>query len=174
MMPAPKILCDQEISRIKLLPSHQGIAKTADNCIYRWQTEAQSEMEEELLQQNEVCASSCCDHEMALHSPQQTYSRAGNGAKPRRRCPTSEDNPGCRNQAIFCSNQPEVNMCPYNTKEKPLHKNHIGKFSSDNICERSIPPDPPSVSPDNGFRGILAICFEGEKLTLLSTMCRKT
>jgi len=88
-MPASKTLCNQEISRVKLLPSpanthvHHGIAKTADIFTYRWETEARSEMEDELLQQNKVRASSsCCGHEAALHSQQQTYGRAGSGQSP--------------------------------------------------------------------------------------------
>ena len=74
---------------MKLLPSlaninvRHGIAKTAEIRTYRWETEAQSDTEDELLQQNEVRASFCCGHEVALHSLQQTYGRAGNGAKPR-------------------------------------------------------------------------------------------
>lgn len=73
---------------MKLLPSlaninvSHGIATTADLCTYRRETEAQSRVEDELLQQNEVCASFCCRHEVVLHSLQQTYGRAGNGAEP--------------------------------------------------------------------------------------------
>lgn len=68
LMPALKMLCNQ-ISRGKLLPSlanidvRHGIEKIfADICTYKWETEAQSEVEDELLQQNEVCASYCCRH----------------------------------------------------------------------------------------------------------------
>lgn len=73
---------------MKLLPSLaninvcHSIAKVADTCTYRWETDAESKIEDELFQQNEVCASFRCWHKMALHSQKQTYGRAGNGAKP--------------------------------------------------------------------------------------------
>lgn len=54
---------------------------------------------------------------------------------------------------FFHREWPAMNMCPYNIKEKSLHKNHKWKFSSDNICMRNTPPDPSpgSGSANNSF-----------------------